>query len=136
MDLPEKNSTFEFEHKGLTKKYEGRFTVRCHLNVGEKHQLAMEKTRLMADYLNPSDDLSGFAVILSKLRVHVIDGPEWWKQSGGGFLIEDEDAVVALYDKVLAEEKKWRDKVKDMGSKAKAENEAQAVATPAQEQKA
>ena len=136
MDLPEKHSIFEFEHKGLTKSYEGRFTVRCHLNVGEKHQLAIEKTRLMADYLNQSDDLSGFAVILSKLRVHIVDGPEWWKQSAGGFLIEDEDALVALYDKVLAEENKWREKVKDMGSEAKAKNEAEAATTPAQEQKA
>lgn len=123
MDLPEKQSTFEFEHEGLTKKYEGRFTVKCHLNAGEKHQLAMEKTRLMADYINPTDDLAGLATILSKLRVHIIDGPEWWKQSAGGFLIDDEDALVALYDKILGAEKEWKEKVRNKGSEAKAKNE-------------
>ena len=133
MDLPEKISTFEFEHKGLTKKYEGRFSVKCHLNMGEKHQLAMEKTRLLADYMNPTDDLAGQAVILSKLRVHIVDGPEWWQQSAGGFLIDDEDAIVALYDKVLKAENEWREKVRDMGSEAKKKNEEQPQETQTQE---
>ena len=101
--------------------------------MGEKHQLAMEKTRLLADYMNPTDDLAGQAVILSKLRVHIVDGPEWWQQSAGGFLIDDEDAIVALYDKVLKAENEWREKVRDMGSEAKKKNEETPQETQTQE---
>jgi uncharacterized phage-like protein YoqJ len=121
MDLPKKESTFEFEHvaKMTDKKYDGKFTVRTVLNMGQRHQLEMEKTRLMADYVNPTDGLAGIAVILSKLRVHVIDGPEWWKQSAGGFLIDDEDALVALYDKVIEAENKWKNDLKKKGEEAK-----------------
>jgi hypothetical protein len=121
MDLPKKESTFEFEHVAAAsgKKYDGKFTVRTILNMGQRHQLEMEKTRLMADYVNPTDGLAGIAVILSKLRVHIIDGPEWWKQSAGGFLVDDEDALVALYDKVIEAENKWKNDLKKKGEEAK-----------------
>jgi hypothetical protein len=114
MDLPSKEKTFQFEHIGETmgKKYEGQFTVLCVLNVGQKHALALEKTRLMGNYPNPTDDLAGFAVILANLRAKIVDGPEWWKQSGGGATIEDEDALVVLYRKVTEAEIEWKEDLK------------------------
>ncbi len=114
MDLPSKEKTFDFEHVGETmgKEYKGRFTVLCVLNVGQKHSLALEKTRLLGNYPNPTDDLSGFAIILANLRAKVIDAPEWWKQSSGGALIEDEDALVKLYRKVQEAEEEWKEELK------------------------
>lgn len=111
--LPSKETAFNFEHIGESgKRYDGTFTVRCVLNVGQKHQMALEKTRLLGNYPNPTDDLAGWAVVLANLRAKVIDGPSWWTQSGGGNLIEDEDAVVMLYNKVQEAELRWKEDLK------------------------
>lgn len=120
MDLPSRESAFDFEHVGADtgKKYDGQFKVLCLLDMGQKHRLELEKTRLMGNYANPTDGLAGLAVILATLRVRIIDAPEWWKQSGGGFGIQDEDALVALYDKVLGAESEWRSKMVEKGKKA------------------
>ena len=114
MDLPLKERTFEFDHVGgdTAKEYKGRFTVLCTLNVGQKHSLALEKTRLLGNYANPTDDLAGLAIILANLRAKVVDGPEWWKQSQGGATIEDEDALVTLYRKVQEAEFEWKEELK------------------------
>lgn len=114
MDLPSKEKTFDFEHVGQTtdKKYDGRFTVRCVLNVGQKHALALEKTRLMGSYENPSDELVGLAIVLATLRARIVDAPEWWKQSQGGSLIDDEDALVYLFQKIQEAESEWKEELK------------------------
>jgi hypothetical protein len=110
MDLPSKERTFDFDYVGLDtgKEYKGRFTVRCILTVGQKHAMSLERTRLLGNYENPTPDLSGIALILSTLRSKVIDAPEWWKQSQGGSLIEDEDCLVNLYRKVEEAEELWK----------------------------
>jgi hypothetical protein len=114
MDLPSKEKTFDFDHIGedTGKKYEGRFTVLCTLNIGQKHSLALEKTRLLGNYPNPTDDLAGLAIILANLRAKVVDGPEWWKQSIGGTLIDDESVLVDLYNRVQEAEVEWKENLK------------------------
>ncbi len=115
MDLPNKELTFEFDHVGddTGKKYDGRFTVKCVLTVGEKHAMALEKTRLMGNYAMPTDDLAGLAIILANLRAKIVDGPNWWTQSQGGALVEDESALVVLYRKVQEAEAKWKEQLKE-----------------------
>lgn len=121
MDLPKKERTFSFDfnslESGLT--YEGTFTVKCKLNVGEKYQLELEKSRLMSDMINPTNGLAGMAIAISTLRAKIADGPNWWLQ-GRGIGIEDEDALVALYEKVEEECSNWR---KELEEKAKAAKE-------------
>lgn len=126
MDLPKNEAIFDFKFTGgLTgKDYDGQFTVVCVLNMLKKHQLEIEKTRLMADFQNPTPGLSGLAIVLANLRVRIVDGPEWWKQSMGGFNIQDEDMLLALYDKVMEAEDKWKESVKNQG-KAASENKTQ-----------
>lgn len=120
MDLPKNEAVFDFEYTGLTtgKKYDGQFTVVCVLNMMRKHALEIEKTRLMADFQNPTDGLFGLAVVLANLRVRIVEAPEWWKQSQGGFNVMDEDALVALYDKVVEQEAKWRETLKGQAKEA------------------
>lgn len=119
MDLPKIESVFDFDYTSeLGKKYDGRFTVLCLLDMGQKHRMELEKTRLLGNYPNPTDGLAGIAVVLAELRVKVVDAPEWWKQSNGGYNIKDEDAVVALYDKVKAAETEWRNNLQEMRKKA------------------
>ena len=119
MDLPKAESVFEFDFTSeLGKRYEGTFTALATLDIGQKHRLELEKTRLLGNNLNPTDGLTGIAVILATLRVKIVDGPEWWKQSNGGYSIKDEDALVTLFDKVQALEGEWREKLKEMVKKA------------------
>jgi hypothetical protein len=118
MDLPSTETVFDFEFTSdLGRKYDGRFTVRCLLNMKQKHLLELEKTRLLGSYTNPTDELAGIAVILANLRNRIIDGPPWWVQSDGGYEISDIDTLTALYNKVLTAETEWRNKLKEKTKK-------------------
>lgn len=128
MDLPKTESVFDFDFTSeLGKRYEGRFTVLCLLDIRTKHRLELEKTRLLGNHPNPTAGLTGIAEVLANLRVKITDGPEWWKQSEGGYNIQDEDALVTLYDKVKEAEDKWRASLREMGKKAQ---EASASQSP------
>lgn len=117
MQLPSKEKVFELDHIGedTGKEYKGTFTVLCVLSVGQKHALALEKTRLQGNYTNPTDDLAGLAIILANLRARIIDAPEWWKQSQGGTNIDDESAIVVLYRKIQEAEFEWKEELKKKG---------------------
>lgn len=114
MDLPSKERSFAFEHTGETtgKKYDGQFTVICVQNVGQKHAMALEKTRLLGNYANPTDDLAGLAIIMANLRHKIVEAPEWWKQSNGGAALDDESCLVMLYRKVQEAEFEWKEELK------------------------
>jgi hypothetical protein len=128
MDLPATDTVFDFDFTSdLGKKYEGQFTVRCLLNMRQKHILELEKTRLLGNYSNPTDELAGISIILATLRARIVEAPEWWKQSDGGFNITDIDTLSALYDKVLTAEVEWRTKLKE---KAKKTQEVVSPVTP------
>lgn len=118
MELPKNEATFDMDIQGDTtfKQYQGLFTCRCILTMGQKHTMELEKSRLLGNYTNPTPDLDGLATIFATLRAKVIDGPEWWKQSLGGITISDENTLVELYKKVQKAEQEWRQKVKDLAS--------------------
>src|SRR5690606_37120762 len=112
-----KQKSFNFEYTSqMGSKFDGIFEVKCHLNIGEKHALEMEKTRLLGPYTNPTDTLVGIAVILSDLRHKLVSGPNWWTQSYGGQTIEEEDVLTELHKKVQETEDEWR---KELAEKAK-----------------
>lgn len=120
MDLPKNEAVFDLKYTGETtgREYEGRFTILCVLNMAQKHSLELEKTRLMGNFANPTDGLTGIAVILATLRSKIVDAPEWWKQSNGGYEIMDEDVLVEIYNKILTAEVEWRENLKKKGQKA------------------
>lgn len=118
MDLPNTQSVFDFDFTSdLGKKFDGQFTVTCLLNMRQKHLLELEKTRLLGNYPNPTDELAGIAVILANLRGRIVNGPTWWEQSDGGYNISDIDVLTALYNKVIAAESEWRTKLKEKTKK-------------------
>lgn len=118
MDLPSTQTAFDFDFTSeLGKKYDGQFTVNCLLSMRQKHLLELEKTRLLGNYVNPTDELAGIAVILANLRSRIISGPNWWEQSDGGYNLTDIDVLTVLYNKVLAAETEWRTKLKEKAQK-------------------
>ena len=112
--LPKIERSFDLEHTGLVTghKYTGTFTVRCVLNLQLKHQLELDKTRLMSDLRNPTDRLEGIAGALSELKVRIVEAPAWWKDSNNGYNLLDEDVVAELYTKCLDMEAEWRTELK------------------------
>lgn len=109
MNFPPTQKTFHFDYtSAFNNRYEGEFTVKCLLSIGEKHRLELEKTRLLGNMPNPTDELIGIAVILSSLRNKIVDSPSWWAQSRGGDSIQEEDVLAELFAKVQDAETEWR----------------------------
>lgn len=113
MNLPKNERTFEFEEVGelYGKPYQGSFTVKCVLTMLEKRVLEIEKSRMRSDITNPTPDLIALTTILANLKARIISAPEWWKQSNDGNDIQDENIIVALFDKVMDQEEEWRKEV-------------------------
>jgi hypothetical protein len=120
MELPKNEATFDIDSLGDTtfKHYEGQFTCRCVLTMGQKHSMELEKSRLLGSYTNPTEELEGLAIIFANLRAKVIEAPEWWKQSMGGATINDENVLVDIYTKIQKAEQEWRQKVKELANPA------------------
>ena len=121
--LPKNERSFDIDIVGDTTgyKYQGQFTVMCILDMAGKHSLELEKTRLMADYANPSRGLFGIATSLATIRTKVITSPAWWKNADDGAGIKDENLVFAVYDKCNEMEKEWRDELKTSSEEAETE---------------
>ena len=86
-----------------------------------KHALELEKTRLQADYANPSRGLRGIAITLATLRAKIVKAPTWWDDLDAATEMLDENVVLAIYDQCVKAEEEWRDKVKKQAEAAKKE---------------
>lgn len=114
-DLPKKERTFHVDEAGDTTglRYQGDFTVRAILNMGQKHALELEKTMLQADMKSPTAGLSGISNVLAELRVRIVKGPKWWEDSEGGALIDDENILLTLYKEIIDAELAWKDELQE-----------------------
>jgi len=119
--LPKNERTFSIKVEGDTsgETFEGQFTTKCVLNMAEKHSKELEKTRLMADYANPSSTLSGIAEILSAVRAKLTKWPDWWANLNYGSNILDENVIIKIYDETLALEREWRAEIRKKTDEAK-----------------
>jgi hypothetical protein len=123
--LPSKVRTFYFNYNGDLRQYEGTFTVLANLNIGQRHALALEKNRLLGNLQNPTDDLVGYSLILAELRTKIIDGPDWWKESQGGSLLEEEGVLVELFKSIQKAEQEWKEELKSKAQPQKSSQETE-----------
>lgn len=119
--LPKNERTFTVSVEGdvTGEKFEGQFTAKCVLNMAERHTKELEKTRLMADYANPSGSLAGLAEILSTTKVKLVSWPDWWANLDFGSQVLDENIIIEIYDKVQALEKEWKTEIRKKAKEAK-----------------
>lgn len=129
--LPKKEKTFQLDIVGSDTglPYKGEFTVLSVLDMAGKHGLELEKTRLMADYANPSRGLAGISITLATIRARIIKAPDWWDELDQGSQILDENVILNLYDHIMSAEEEWKSKlkkaVKESETAAKKEEEAE-----------
>lgn len=124
--LPKNERTFSIKEEGDTSGeiFEGQFTTKCVLNMTERHNKELEKTRLMADYAHPSATLSGIAEILSTVRAKLTKWPDWWANLDFGAKMLDENVVISIYDEIQALERQWRAEIRKKAEDAKSSDEA------------
>lgn len=125
--LPKQEKTIEIDLVGETtgERYKGEFVVRTVLSMAGKHALELEKTRLMADYANPSGGLAGISTILANIRAKTIKAPTWWTDLGDGSDVLDENITLEIYDKILNAENEWRQAIAKKAEEAEKEQAAE-----------
>lgn len=123
--LPKNEKTFSIDVEGDTsgEKYVGQFSAKCVLNMSEKHTKELEKTRLLADYANPSNGLAGIAEILSTVRTRLIKWPDWWSNLDYGTKVLDENVIIAIYDELIQAESEWRKEIRKKAAPAESESQ-------------
>lgn len=115
----ERKFTVNITGENTGTQYAGDFTVKCSLSIMEKQSLELEKTRLLADYANPTSGLMGIAVALSTLRTKIIKSPDWWKDSVAGAQLQDENILGLLMDETARMEREWREEIKKRAEEAR-----------------
>ena len=83
----------------------------------------------MADYANPSRGLYGISISLATIRARTVSSPAWWKNTGEGASIKDENVIFAIYDKCLEMEKEWQKELNIESEQAEEEAPASTEAT-------
>lgn len=48
---------------------------------------------LLAGQTAPTEDLKGLAIIISTLKAHITDAPDWWIKCDHGMKLDDENCL-------------------------------------------
>lgn len=119
--LPKMEKTFELDTVGETTgvEYKGQFTAKCVLSIKDRQAVELEKSRLTADYANPSGTLAAIAAMVASLRAKLIEFPDWWKEVNFGSELLDENVLIEIFEKTEDLGKEWRDSLKKKASEDK-----------------
>jgi hypothetical protein len=101
--------TFVFDVIGdsTAEKFSGNFEGKVRLS--HRDQLNKDQLRRQIIGTNPefaTKDSHMRAEILGHLSVSLVDGPKWWKESGGGLDLFDDNVLFDIYEKVTQEQSK------------------------------
>lgn len=94
------------------------------------HRDNLRRDQLRRDLLggkpeDASPDAMNVSLVFSKIWVHLVEAPSWWKDSGNGVNLLDESPVAAVYDNVARIEREALEAV---------QKKSEAVAKEAQEE--
>lgn len=121
--LPKRQKSFDLDLTGESTdlQYKGTFTVKVGLSMQEQHTVELERTRMMADYKNPSPGLMRIAIALSDLTVRIVESPSWWRETGNGYDILDRNVVEEIFIKSMDAETEWKKAIKKKAEEAREE---------------
>lgn len=116
--------SFSVEVEGTTtkQKYNGLFKMKPLLSHREKLRRDEIKRQILGAL--PEGALQASertAIIFSKIWVHLIESPAWWREAGNGLDLLDEEPVMAVIDKIVDIEMEVLGKTEKEGEEAKKE---------------
>lgn len=115
-----KSFSIDVEGSITKRRYEGVFKVRPLLTHRQKLQRDEMKRQLLgAMPESATNDAFKTAVIFSKIWIHLVEAPSWWKDAANGIELLDEEPVSAVVDKIVDIENEVMGKIVQEGSKAK-----------------
>lgn len=123
-NLPKNERSFDLDVTGAATgfPYKGTFTVRCVLNIAQRHAIELEKSRLTADQRNPSQQLAAMSMVLAEIRGRIVEAPAWWKDSKGGAELLDDEVIYEIFSKCMDLEDAWKAELKKAGEEAASKN--------------
>lgn len=83
-------------------EYKGVFKVRPRLNLQQRlarDQFRRDLLGTRGDEASP--DAANIALVFSKIWVHLMDAPSWWKDAKNGLEIEDDEVVGKVYEEII-----------------------------------
>lgn len=121
--LPKRQKSFDIDLEGDNTglQYKGTFTVKTGLSLQEQHAVELNRTRMMADYKNPTVGLQRIAISLSELETRIVEAPAWWKELGNGYDVIDINIVEEIFLKSMTAEADWKASLKKKAEEAKEE---------------
>lgn len=114
MNLPTNNSVYlmDIEGESTGERYQGEFNFVCKLTLGQKRELELERSRLLASLSAPTIGLDNIATIVANLRVRISKAPDWWTKCHDGLDLLDENVAMLLFEKAMDAELAWETEVK------------------------
>ena len=87
------------------------------------HRDTLLQDQMRRDLLGPKPEAAGQAavansLVFSKVWIHLLETPSWWKEAGNGVDLLDESPVVAVYDQLTKIEKEAMEAAKKDGEEA------------------
>lgn len=103
-------------------QYRGTFKVKIRLS----HRDTLKMNGFRRDLLGGNADGNSMdavatAQVFSKVWTHIVDAPSWWKDSGNGLDLQDEEPVMELLKCIQEFEKEAGDALKKKGEEARKE---------------
>lgn len=121
--MPAIAETFTIDVTGPSgAKYPGVFKAKARLT----HRDSLVQDQFKRELLGPNsdrpidNDAKAVADVFSKIWVHLVDAPLWWKEAGNGIDLIDNEPVTAVYKEILRIEKEAFEKVLKKGEDAAA----------------
>jgi hypothetical protein len=109
--LPDNEKTFEIEiEEGevTRQRYQGKFTCKCILNVGERAAADVLQKRLNDNLTTLEEETYMYHMILAQLEVRLTAGPDWFAAAQNGRALKDMNVLYELYTKCMEAERDWR----------------------------
>ena len=77
----------------------------------ERAMIEVAKARLNGDLFSIDPETRAYNEAISFLRFTLRESPDWWKESDYGSNLYDANVVIEVYNKCIAYEAAWRQKV-------------------------
>jgi len=101
-------------------EWTGKFTTKKRLSFNDQLRRDQARRQMLGDAPGkPSERAESMALIFSELLVRLTTAPSWWTDNDEGRTLEDENAVVEVYEKALGVERKALEEVRNRADKAK-----------------